>query len=80
MPDFSTLCRRQRTLNVSLPFRRNPGPLNLLIDSTSIKAPLGCILWMRLPGSGGRRRLERPQARRLEAAHLAQDTHPFPPF
>ena len=38
VPDFSTLCRRQRTLNVSLPYRGSEGPLNLLIDSTGIKA------------------------------------------
>jgi hypothetical protein len=38
VPDFSTLCRRQRTLNVSLPYRGSKGPLNLLIDSTGIKA------------------------------------------
>ena len=38
VPDFSTLCRRQRTLNVSLPYRGSTGPLNLLIDSTGIKA------------------------------------------
>ena len=38
VPDFSTLCRRQRTLNASLPYRGGTGPLNLLIDSTGIKA------------------------------------------
>ena len=38
-PDFSTLCRRQQTLNVSLPYRGSTGPLNLLIDSTGIKRP-----------------------------------------
>ena len=32
-PDFSTLCRRQKTLNVSLPYRGSKGPLNLLIPS-----------------------------------------------
>jgi hypothetical protein len=37
-PDFITLCRRQQTLNVSLPYRGSTGPLNLLIDSTGIKA------------------------------------------
>jgi hypothetical protein len=37
-PDFSTLCRRQKTLNVHLPYSGSTGPLNLLIDSTSIKA------------------------------------------
>ena len=38
VPDFSTLCRRQRTLNVAIPYRGGAGPLNLLIDSTGIKA------------------------------------------
>ena len=38
VPDFSTLCRRQKTLNVSLPYRGATGPLNLLIDSTGIKS------------------------------------------
>ena len=33
VPDYSTLCRRQKTLNVSLPYRRGTGPLNLLIPS-----------------------------------------------
>ena len=39
VPDFSTLCRRQKALNVGLPYRGGTGPLNLLIDSTGIKAP-----------------------------------------
>ena len=38
VPDFSTLCRRQRTLNVAIPYRGGKGPLSLLIDSTGIKA------------------------------------------
>lgn len=38
MPDFSTLCRRQKTLNVSIPYRGGTGPLYLLIDATGIKA------------------------------------------
>ena len=37
MPDFSTLCRRQKTLAVKLPYRGSQGPLHLLIDSTGIK-------------------------------------------
>jgi hypothetical protein len=37
-PDFSTLCRRQRTLKVSLPYRGGTGPLNLLIPSRDITA------------------------------------------
>ena len=32
-PDFSTLCRRQQTLNVSLPYRGSTGPLNLLMTA-----------------------------------------------
>lgn len=38
VPDFSTLCRRQKTLSVCIPFRGSTGPLHLLIDSTGIKA------------------------------------------
>ena len=38
VPDFSTLCRRQKALNVKLPYRGSKGPLNLLIDSTGITA------------------------------------------
>lgn len=37
VPDFSTLCRRQKTLGVQVPYRRADGPLNLLVDSTGIK-------------------------------------------
>ena len=33
IPEFSTLFRRQRTLNLSLPYRGPKGPLNLLIPS-----------------------------------------------
>ena len=36
--DFSTLCRRQKTLAVQLPYRGSGGPLHLLIDSTGIKS------------------------------------------
>lgn len=39
VPDYSTLCRRQKTLNVSLPYRGGTGPLNILVDRTGIKAP-----------------------------------------
>jgi len=38
VPDFSTLCRRQKTLAVNIPYRGSGGPLHLLIDSTGIKA------------------------------------------
>ena len=37
VPDYSTLCRRQKTLNVSLPYRGGTGPLNLLIPSHHCK-------------------------------------------
>ncbi len=38
VPDFGTLCRCQKTLNVNLPYRGGTDPLNLLFDSTGIKA------------------------------------------
>jgi hypothetical protein len=64
VPDFSTLSRRQKTLAVSIPYRGSQGPLNLLIDSTGIKAE-----------GEGRRRVECPQARWRETPSLAQDPH-----
>jgi hypothetical protein len=38
VPDFSTLCRRQKTLSVAIPYKGSAGPLHLLVDSTGIKA------------------------------------------
>jgi hypothetical protein len=38
VPDFSTLCRRQKTLLVATPYLGSPGSLHLLIGSTGIKA------------------------------------------
>jgi hypothetical protein len=37
VPDCTTLCRRQKTLAVQIPYRRADGPLNLLVDSAGIK-------------------------------------------
>jgi len=37
VPDFSTLCRRQKALVVDIALRRSSEPLHLLIDSTGIK-------------------------------------------
>ena len=66
VPDFSTLCRRQKTLAVQIPFRRADGPLNLLVDSTGIKF-LGDGEWQaRKHGVQGRRQWRK--------VHLAMDT------
>jgi hypothetical protein len=37
VPDISTLCRRQKTLTVNLPYRASKGALTLLIDSTGVQ-------------------------------------------
>ncbi|MEQ5872940.1 IS5 family transposase [Sagittula sp. NFXS13] len=58
VPDFSTLSRRQRTLNVSLPYRNGTGPLNLLIDSTGIKSE-GEGEWNARKHGGPKRRIWR---------------------
>ncbi|TCM86552.1 DDE family transposase [Rhodovulum steppense] len=66
VPDYTTLCRRQKTLAVQIPYRRVDGPLTLLVDSTGIKF-LGDGGWQaRKHGAQGRR-----QWRKL---HLAMDT------
>lgn len=57
-PDFSTVCRRQKTLNVSLPYRGSKGPLNLLIDSTGIKVE-GESEWNAHKHGGPKRRVWR---------------------
>jgi hypothetical protein len=37
VPDFSTLCRRQKTVSIQIPFRRADGPLHRLVDSTDVE-------------------------------------------
>ena len=37
VPDYTTLCRRQKTTAVQSRYRRADSPLNLLVDSTGIK-------------------------------------------
>ena len=58
VPDFSTLCRRQRTLNVTIPYRGGDGPLTLFIDSTGIKAE-GEGEWNARKHGGSKRRIWR---------------------
>jgi hypothetical protein len=66
VPDYATLCRRQKTLAVRIPYWRADGLLNLLVDSTGIKF-LGDGEWQaRKHGPQGHR-----QWRKL---HLAMDT------
>lgn len=52
VPDFSTLCRRQKGLSVGIPYRQSTGALHLLVDSIGIKAD-GEGEWFR-PRSMGR--------------------------
>lgn len=66
VPDYTTLCRRQKTLAVQIPYRRADGPLDLLVDSTGIKF-LGDGEWQaRKHGVQGRRQWRK--------VHLAMDT------
>ncbi len=66
VPDYTTLCRRQKTLAVQIPYQRADGPLNLLVDSTGIKF-LGDGEWQaRKHGVQGRRQWRK--------VHLAMDT------
>jgi hypothetical protein len=66
VPDDRTLCRRQKTLAVQIPYRRADGPLPLLVDSTGIKF-LGDGEWQaRKHGVRGRRQWRK--------VHLARDT------
>jgi hypothetical protein len=65
VPDFSTLCRRQKTVSIQIPFRRAGGALNLLVDSTGVK--------MRGEGEWQVRRHGPGRRRRWRKVHLAMD-------
>ena len=65
VPDFSTLCRRQKTVTVQIPYRRSGGNLNLLVDSTGVTMR-GDGEWQARKHGPGRRR----QWRKV---HLAMD-------
>jgi len=58
VPDFSTLCRRQRSVSVAIPYQGSAGPLRLLIDSTGLKAE-GEGEWNARKHGGPKRRLWR---------------------
>jgi len=58
VPDYSTLCRRQRIQSVAIPYKGSAGPLHLLIDSTGIKAE-GEGEWNARKHGGSKRRLWR---------------------
>ena len=68
VPDYPTLCRRQKALAVQIPYRRGDGPLNLLVDSTGIKfLGDGALSWFvckPLPGSKWQARKHGIQGRR----------------
>lgn len=66
VPDYSTLCRRQKTLTVQIPYRRAGGSLNLLVDSTGIKFPGDGEWQARKHGVQGRRQWRK--------VHLAMDS------
>jgi hypothetical protein len=66
-PDFSTVCRRQKTLRVQLSYRASTTALDLLVDSTGIKF-LGEGEWKRKKHGAEYRR----QWRKV---HLGIDAH-----
>lgn len=65
VPDFSTLCRRQKSLAVQAPCCRGDGPLNLLVDSNGVKFLCDGELQARKHGTQRRRRWRK--------VHLAMD-------
>jgi hypothetical protein len=69
VPDFSTLCRRQKTLAVQLPYRGSGGPLHLLVDSTGIKVR-GEGEWPARKHGGARRRVWRKVRLAIDGATL----------
>ena len=76
VPDFSTICRRQRTLAVNIPYRGSKGPLHLLIDSTGIKVE-GEGEWNARKHGGPKRVRHCRSDQWRDKAHLAQDPHRY---
>jgi hypothetical protein len=65
VPDYSTLCRRQRSVAIQVPYRRSSGDLNLLVDSTGVK--------IRGEGEWQVRRHGASRRRQWRKVHLAMD-------
>jgi hypothetical protein len=74
VPDFSTLCRRQKTLSVAIPYKGSAGPLHLFIDSTGIKAE-GEGEWNARKHSFHTCKHVLPGKGRIKTSSLAQDTY-----
>jgi len=72
VPNFSTLSRRRKTLNVNIPYRGSGGPLHLLIDSTGIKVE-GEGEWNTRKHGGTKRVRHCARTNGESMAHLAQD-------
>jgi hypothetical protein len=65
VPDFSTLCRRQGTVTIQIPYRHSGAPLHLLVDSTGVKIRGDGEWQVRKHGPGRRRQWRK--------VHLAMD-------
>ena len=46
VPDYSTLCRRQKHIDIAISYQKSHDGLHLLVDSTELK------FWMRVTGNG----------------------------
>ena len=66
VPDYSTLCRRQKTVTIQIPYRRSGGNLNLLVDSPGVK--------IRGDGEWQVRKHGPSRRRQWRKVHLAMDT------
>ena len=55
VPDYSTLCRRQKRISIVIPYRLQPAGLHLLIDSTGVNI-LGEGEWKRKKHGADNRR------------------------
>jgi len=82
VPDYTTLCRRQKTLTVQIPYRRAHGALNLLVDSTGIKfLGDGALSWFAgkpLPGNKWQARKHGVQGRRQSLPPSRACRHALP--
>jgi len=64
IPDYTSLAKRAAKLEITLDVANRKGSIDVVVDSTGLKA-----LYFR---DGGRGRMEDAQARRFEASYLAE--------
>ena len=77
VPDYTTLCRRRRSLDVTLPRRHKSEPLHVVVDSTGLKV-YGEGEWKVRQHGWSRRRTWRKLHLGVEMSHIEEPVPTYP--